>query len=384
MTSSLQVVAAQETAVNANASRITRAKRKKSHSSASSSGSNNGNNSSNSRRRSSTIAFERLRAVLQDMAAAERLQAIAGLPGPIRGTFLLFMERRRREHHTTASGRKLLPLMDAARRSSTAPKKRSWPPQRPQSVEELRARVRTIQHVHCTRYQANVQVKDLRLYTSEQGCRGVAERHQSILQQLQLALHDAAALDASLWESPAAVFEVCSTVLTRNGTTEQQLGLRAWVHLRASRHLGKHARVASATGSLQEVLAVHSRLLRARGVSWEAFRLEWLRILQVHRGMPRSAAIAHVDRQRQAHLRERLANALRPLQMATRQSRRVALIASKTLDTIGGTSRLKRRAPTSPNSAATDDELYTKMPRRGNASSSPLCSESTWSPRSPE
>merc|ERR1712139_336622 len=155
-----------------------------------------------------------------------------------------------------------------------------------------------------------IHVKALRLYTREQATLEAAIEHQIVLVQIKQALTTRIAGKEQLWDGHNDAFQVCQAVLQENGTSEAELGLRAWVHIRAPRWLGSRCRIGSMATDLASALAVHSRLLHAKATSWEALRAEWVHLVQIRKHVSLMEAEATVDSYRHATLRENLTRAL--------------------------------------------------------------------------
>merc|ERR1711871_701479 len=82
---------------------------------------------------------------------------------------------------------------------------------------------------------------------------------------------------------PEEMDRVCTQVLIENGTSAQELGLIAFVSMQAPKWLGKTCTVMSPVMSLTEAFQVHARLRLASQISWDAFRTEWVQLMQYTR-----------------------------------------------------------------------------------------------------
>lgn len=137
---------------------------------------------------------------------------------------------------------------------------------------------------------------------------------QRILTRLRAVLFELEASRPEDWHDCAA--HSCEKVLNELGASEEALGLRAWVQLRAHRHLGQQIRIASPAGSLRDIFGVHKRLLRARATSWEALRAEWQHLLRLRKGYSENDALRHIEAARCDFLRSRVARALQRVKRA--------------------------------------------------------------------
>lgn len=250
-------------------------------------------------------ALDHLRIVLQDMPPADRHRSISELPKRARAEMLLFMQRRCATSQFNAA--------DAAETSSwvtdTAAQCRTVKYQHAGAAQPREAIICRIPGVLYTRYQATTQFMDLRIYSREFPTKQQAMEHQHILTKLRRLLFELEARDPKGWHDLAP--EACEHLLAACGTSEQALGLRAWVQLRAHRFLGQRMRIASAAGALHDIFAVHKRLVTARATSWEALRAEWLQLRCSHKGISQQQALVHIEGARRAALGQRLALATR-------------------------------------------------------------------------
>lgn len=248
-------------------------------------------------------ALESLRSVLQAMDALQRETIIQGMVPQMRVKLLGYMEQAREtgnvlrnvgfqaaaiKHHS----RKAKP--NTAREASAYGLSKVYGGSGPQRMK----------------YQASIHVKALRLYTREQCSVQAAIEHQIVLVQLKQALDAQSIGEPEFWDDHRTVLQVCEAVLSSNETSEAELGLRAWVHIRAPRWLGPRCRISSMATPLAKALEVHARLLRARDTSWESLRVEWLHLLQFQKRFSAKEAATIVDRARRATLAENLKRAL--------------------------------------------------------------------------
>merc|ERR1712216_345922 len=150
--------------------------------------------------------------------------------------------------------------------------------------------VRTIPHARTTKYQASLQIRDLRLYTPERVELRAAIDDKIILVRIRHAMVAATLSDHRFWDDPLKQQAICERVLSENNTTDAQLGLRAWVQMRSNRWLGERCKVGAPVSSLGAALQVHARLHRANMTSWEAFRAEWVQLMLIRGRRSRAEA----------------------------------------------------------------------------------------------
>merc|ERR1711988_1065687 len=118
-------------------------------------------------------------------------------------------------------------------------------------------------------YKAYTDIKFLRLYTCGHKTMEAAIEQHIVLVELRHALHAAAvASDQKFWHCTESVRRVCERTLEDFGTSEQELGLRVFVSLRAEEWLGRDTHITSPVMMLSEALEVQSRILQARQTSW--------------------------------------------------------------------------------------------------------------------
>jgi len=256
-------------------------------------------------------ALECLRGALQDLPAEERRRSILELPPQLRAALLTFMQRQ--QAAILPSRTKL------AAASQTSCKSRSQPADTNLQHSEPAARrtaalISPLQGVVHTRFQVHTQFLDLRIYTREFSTMEAAVRAQEIVTQLRDTLFNLEAHSPASWQDDAPA--ACAGVLTQWGTSDEALGLRAWVQLRAHRYLGPRHKISSPVGALCDIFQVHRRLLLARATSWEALRTEWEHLLRMEKGLSEKEATRHIDGVRREALRGRLAHALQRLRHA--------------------------------------------------------------------
>lgn len=258
-------------------------------------------------------ALQLLRSVLQSMRTSERQAAIVSMSPRIRAELLMHMEN----HHDVLCDVGPEPADDAQFASKAKPNMR----ERSASKYEF-TKFYSAHGSQRVKYQATIHVKALRLYTREQSSAEAAIEHQIVLVQMKQALNVKSLEHSRFWDNHEEVLRVCESVLQSNGTSENELGLRAWVHIRAPRWLGSRCRISSPATSLASAAQVHARLLRARATSWESFRAEWVRLLKMRKRFSPDEAETFVDIARFATLKEHLGRALKGVQRALDQRSR--------------------------------------------------------------
>mmetsp|Transcript_121884 Transcript_121884/g.339842 ORF Transcript_121884/g.339842 Transcript_121884/m.339842 type:complete len:417 (-) Transcript_121884:130-1380(-) len=259
-------------------------------------------------------AAEKLRAVLQSMNVDQRRVALESLPLQVRAALLAFMKSAR-EVPTPA----LRPAHPGA------------------AVREARssmagdANVRAIENVHGTAYQAQMRIGHLRVYTPAQPRLEAAMEHQEVLEHLRRA---ALSAGEEIWGQPARFCRLCSEVMEERGTSEERLGLGAFVYMRADEWIDRSRVITTPVLKLADALAVHSRLLRARQTSWASLRAEWASLLcrtrlARKRGLSLAEAEATAERARRGLLERQLRQAARALERALVRKQRSTTTALK-------------------------------------------------------
>lgn len=130
-------------------------------------------------------------------------------------------------------------------------------------------------------YKAQLHIKSLRIYTKGHASIESAIDHQIILMQIRLAWMEAWQSNAHIWEEhPHQLASLYKHVLLAKGTSENELGLKAFVSMQALPWLGKNCFVISPVMELTDALELQAKLLRARRISWPLFRAEWVQLMQ--------------------------------------------------------------------------------------------------------
>jgi len=135
-----------------------------------------------------------------------------------------------------------------------------------------------------SRYKAHLHIKSFRIYTNSHATIDMAIDHQIILMQIRLAWTAAWQANPNMWEDdPEQFAALCQKVLKAHGTSQNEMGLKAFVSMEARHWLGKNCFVISPVMGLSEALVWHAKLLRARRISWQAFSALWVELLQCER-----------------------------------------------------------------------------------------------------
>lgn len=227
--------------------------------------------------------LESVRAILHDMPAPQRRQALLSTTPSTRQALLEFMQ----QFSKTAT--------DAARSEQRQPTRAAS-----YDTEGLLGHVHSSKTKGGSSHQARVYVNSLCLYTRRQARLENAIEHQIVLLEIRRSLLAAASADAQFWEDPSLMRRACDAALMACGVSETEIGLRACVMLRAVRWIGPRHRIVTTSSSLADALDTHVGLITARATSWEAFRTEWLRHLA------RSATYGQTGDQKCPRVRTRL------------------------------------------------------------------------------
>lgn len=280
-----------------------------------------------------------VRSALQSMSTLQRQVAILGMRPQVRTELLGYMERARQDTGT---------LCDVDADVESFDLRQGSPDCKP-NLTTRSASTYVIGKVYSgigverIKYQANIHVKALRMYAREQSTVEMAIEHQIILVQMKQALTSRSIAEKRFWDDPRKALQVCKDVLHANGTSEAELGLRAWVHIRASRWLGPRCRIGSMATTLAIALDVHARLLRARAASWDVLRAEWVRLIRARKHITLREAEAIVDRSRHDTLQEHLTRAMVTVdRMLEQKGQRAAASSVKGRAKSAGRGHIKR------------------------------------------
>lgn len=244
-------------------------------------------------------AMHRLREVLQAMPTESRREVFTGMSQAMRKVFAQFMAHSSREVSPHVRGASALGARPARHK--------------PQSTA---TGIRTYSRARQTMYQAQMHIKALRLYTRPQESLDSAIEHQIQLSHLRYAIAAEEKADPSIWSDAKKMYRVCQTILEEMGTSENDLGLRAFVHIRVQKWLGQSMQITSQSTKLSTALDAHARLLTARASSWEVFRAEWIQLMFSKGRLTSTEAEGVADKARQAALQHQVAQALRGAEQA--------------------------------------------------------------------
>lgn len=211
-------------------------------------------------------ALERLRIVLQSMAAPRRSAALQMVDPRVAGLLFDFMKKQKRARH-------VLSHADATAR---------WSP----CVMKLKHRihmcgfsgVHTLKNNGGTRYRTQLVIRGLRLYTLAK-CYEDAIDHHIVLAHMRDAIATASLSDSSLWTNPTKLLGILETALDENGASEQKINLHAFIYMKAAPWLHQSTPITSPILQLREAVSVYTQLLSAQSVSWDRLRAEWVSLL---------------------------------------------------------------------------------------------------------
>lgn len=242
-------------------------------------------------------ALQQLAAALRSVDATQRRRVLTSLGQHAQQALLSFMTLAASTGHSSPVVNRKTPCMRSQLQSFAT------------SVA-----VRTIKYAQTTKYQASLQIRDLRLYTPERVELHAAIDDKIILVRIRHAMVAATSSDHQFWDDPLKQQAICERVLSENNTTDAQLGLRAWVQMRSNRWLGDRCKVGAPVSSLGVALQVHMRFHRANMTSWQAFRAEWVQLMLLRGRRSRAEAEAFADTRRQAAVAVMLARAVRAVE----------------------------------------------------------------------
>lgn len=280
-------------------------------------------------------ALEELCAVLQGMSKSQRYASLSSLAPSMCGELEAYMEQCR--GRCKATPRETINSSDAK-----ATDRSNDQPHRDAASFSI---VKTYHFDGYTKskYQASIHVKGIRLYTPEQNCFDAAITHQMVLVEIRSALISRSLESPNFWQDHEAVMDTFHSVLRSFGTTENDLGVRAWVHMRTPRWLGSRVRIASQASCLAHTLTIHSRLLRARDTSWEALKAEWVLLLQRgSRCLTQHEAERIANKARDDTLKDQLRQAVKRVQKTVDQRLQRARQRARRDDNRG---RVQHRSP---------------------------------------
>jgi len=171
-----------------------------------------------------------------------------------------------------------------------------------------------------------MHIKAMRLYARPRQSLDLAIEHQILFSHLRHAIVTEDKVDPNIWLDGERLYQVCQSVFKDMETSETDIGLHAFVHIRAQSWLGQSVQITSVSTTLSSALCLHARLLRARATSWEVFRAEWIQLMLGKGRLTWIEAEAVADKARQIALHQQVAKAVRSAEQALdkgqRQSRK--------------------------------------------------------------
>merc|ERR1712176_1220080 len=95
--------------------------------------------------------------------------------------------------------------------------------------------------------------------------------------------------------------------LAKSGSSQNELGMRVYVEMRAPEWIANNYHITSPVVPLAEAISLRARLLHARSTSWDLFRTEWVALLQGGKnGRSSEDAEEYVNQARFSFLRQRV------------------------------------------------------------------------------
>lgn len=241
--------------------------------------------------------LRRLAVALQSVDAVQRRHVLSSLGQRAQKALLSFMTLVASMPHKSSAGTHKTPRMRSQSQSFASC-----------------IGVRTIRHFQSTKYQASLQIRDLRLYTPEQVDLQAAIDDKIILVRIRNAMAAGTSSDQFFWDDPLKQQAIYESVLSESNSTDAQLGLRVWVQMRSNRWLGERCKVGSPVSSFAVALQVHARLHRADMTSWQAFRAEWVQLMLLRGKRSRVEAETFADTRRHAAVAVLLAQSVRAVE----------------------------------------------------------------------
>jgi len=288
-----------------------------------------------------------LRDVLQSMAPLVREVALSDLPPLLRLELASFMKKSRRSSgvadtscstvqskNLPAPSNRVSPSIATGMVSGTSNGGERTLEQPCRKGRVPLSGFSGVRAVSTRQYKAHMDIKALRLYTRGQCSMEAAMEQHIILVQLRNALQAASVGIPEFWHCIEDIKRVCTSTFSSLGTSEHKLGLCVFVSLRAEEWLGRDFHITSPVMRISDALEVHSRVLRARRVSWEALRAEWVHLIRhkkssIRTSLSLSEAQALADAARQTALKKRLAHAVRRAMRSLEKEGQQKIKASK-------------------------------------------------------
>lgn len=261
------------------------------------------------------MALEHLRAAVQALPVRERKAGISRMPRNVRANLLTYMVSNT-----------LCKLHPEPRFCKYGPRRvRAW------NSQMRGTDVRAVTRTHKTTYQAQLRIRHLRMYTRSQDDINTAVGHQMVLVQARHALDGAA---EEIWHDPVNFCSIFNTALHTAGSSLEELGLSVFVFMRADEWISRPATITSPVMTLEDAVATHSRLCKARQTSWEHLRAEWIPLMMQtqHARLQRLSqeqAMAFADRAHIKLLERRLQSAVAAAESALSRRYRIESKAAK-------------------------------------------------------
>jgi len=167
-----------------------------------------------------------------------------------------------------------------------------------------------IKQTHGRGYFAQVDIALLRIYTRGRRCIDQAIDDQLIISQMREALFSEAEARADIWNDTDEICRIVGDVLAQNGSSEEELGLRMCVQMRAPQSIHRRHVLTSPFMPLAKALPLRARLVSARATSWENYRRQWVKMMcstrnARYRSLCQRDAEEFVNKARQEFLDER-------------------------------------------------------------------------------
>jgi len=211
------------------------------------------------------LTLQLVRVALRDMNPLQRRIEIAHMPPHVRMELLAYMS----SHHDAF----------VAVSSPVAPAKKSALKLGGQQASLSRGTdVRTIKRIHKNSYQAQLRIRNLRMYTRAEADIEIALDNQMVLIRIRQAIE---AAGDEVWNNPPQFRVVFNGVLESAGTSQEELRLSVFIFMRADEWISRSATITSPVMALEDAVATHSRLMLARLTSWAHVRAEWVPLMQL-------------------------------------------------------------------------------------------------------
>lgn len=127
--------------------------------------------------------------------------------------------------------------------------------------------------------KAQLDIEHLRFYTRWTNLESAIES-QLILAKVQDRIVECSAADTEFWDKPQSMLCIFEDVLAEHGIHLNEFGVSVYVEMRAPEWVASCHHITSSVLPISDAVALRSRLLRARSISWDRVREEWLKLLQ--------------------------------------------------------------------------------------------------------